>query len=185
MLTATPALLAATAILLVAALPSLLRAPRVLDGRTNRALGAVHNALSGGVREAGSLLASGNLLVVAGAVGYMCFDVAALGAAFAALGSPPPIGAFLLAYVVGQLGGLLPLPGGVGGADGGLIAALVVYGVPLGEAAAAVVAYRTFQLGLPALLGTLAVARLPELLTRRLEGDVPARDSVVTTPIPA
>ena len=64
----------------------------------------------------------------------------------------------LLAYVVGQLGDLIPLPGGVGGADGGLIAALVLYGTPLSSAAAAVLAYRAFQLGLPALLGGLAVA---------------------------
>ena len=79
----------------------------------------------------------------------MAFDVAALGAAFAAIGALPPIGVLLLAYVVGQLGGLIPLPGGVGGADGGLIAALVLYGTPLGAAAAAVLAYRAFQLGLP------------------------------------
>ena len=59
------------------------------------------------------------------------FDVAALAAAFAAIGSVPPVGVLLLAYVVGQLGGLIPLPGGVGGADGGLIAALVLYGTPL------------------------------------------------------
>ena len=31
------------------------------------------------------------------------------------------------AYVVGQLGALIPLPGEVGGTDGGLIAALVLY----------------------------------------------------------
>ncbi len=101
----------------------------------------------------------------------MCFDVAALGAAFAALGSLPPIGVLLLAYVLGQLGGLLPLPGGVGGADGGLIAALAVYGIPLAEAAAAVLAYRAFQLGLPALLGTLAVTRMPDVLAIRLDGE--------------
>jgi hypothetical protein len=69
-----------------------------------------------------------------------------------------------MAYVLGQLGGLIPLPGGVGGADGGLIAALALYGTPLGTAAAAVLAYRAFQLGLPALLGALAVVRLPRVL---------------------
>ena len=72
----------------------------------------------------------------------------------------------LLAYVVGQLGGLIPLPGGVGGADGGLIAALVLYGTPLSSAAAAVLAYRAFQLGLPALLGGFALARLPGVVER-------------------
>ena len=58
----------------------------------------------------------------------------------------------------------------MGGADGGLIAALVVYGVPLSEAAAAVLAYRVFQLGLPAVLGTLEATRLPGVLSERLDG---------------
>ena len=109
---------------------------------------------------------SGNPQIIGGAIGYMAFDVAALAAAFAAIGVVPPIGVLLLAYVVGQLGNLIPLPGGVGGADGGLIAALVLYGTPLGGAAAAVLAYRAFQLGLPALLGGLAVLRLPGVVER-------------------
>ena len=109
---------------------------------------------------------AGHPLIVAGAIGFMAFDLLALGAAFTAIGALPPIGVLALAYVVGQLGGLIPLPGGVGGADGGLIAALVLYGTPLGAAAAAVLAYRAFQLGLPALLGALAVVRLPRVLER-------------------
>ena len=35
-----------------------------------------------------------------------------------------------MGYLIGQLGGLLPIPGGVGGIDGGLIGTLVVYGAP-------------------------------------------------------
>ena len=170
-LTAGPAILAAAAIVAVAVLPRLLPAHRPAGGRGDRLGAAVHGALSDGVREAGRLLASGQALILFGAVGYMAFDVAALIAAFAALGSVPPIGLLVLAYVVGQLGGLLPIPGGVGGAEGGLIAALVVYGTPLAEAAAAVLAYRAFQLGLPALLGTLAAARLPSVLAGRLDSD--------------
>jgi len=61
---------------------------------------------------------------------------------------------------------LIPLPGGVGGADGGLVAALVLYGTPLADAAAAVLAYRVFQLGLPARLGTPALVRLPRVVSR-------------------
>ncbi|MEA2155177.1 MAG: hypothetical protein QOE11_1317, partial [Solirubrobacteraceae bacterium] len=37
---------------------------------------------------------------------------------------------------------------------------------PLGTAAAAVLAYRAFQLGLPAILGALALVRLPAVLQR-------------------
>ena len=170
LMTAGPAVVAAMAMLFVAVSPRWLPAPRGTGGRADRFLIAVHGALSGGVREAGRLLSTGNPLIVAGAVGYMVFDVAALGAAFTAVASLPSIGVLLLAYVLGQLGGLLPVPGGVGGADGGLIAALVLYGVPLGEAAAAVLAYRVFQLGLPAVLGTLAATRLPAVLKAPVDG---------------
>ncbi|HEV7808148.1 MAG TPA: lysylphosphatidylglycerol synthase domain-containing protein, partial [Solirubrobacteraceae bacterium] len=170
-LTAGPALAAALVIAGVLSLPRLLasrairgRAGRI--GRAGRVLATVRGALNGGVRDAVALARSGNPQIVGGAIGYMALDAAALGATFAAIGQVPPIGVLLLAYVVGQLGGLIPLPGGVGGADGGLIAALVVYGTPLASAAAAVLAYRAFQLGLPALLGALAVMRLPRVLER-------------------
>ena len=167
--TAGPAAGAALAIAVVLLLPRLLGSPtgaKQRTGRVGRALTWLHGALTGGVRDAILLVRSGNPQIIGGAIGYMLFDVAALAAAFAAIGAVPPVGVLLLAYVVGQLGNLIPLPGGVGGADGGLIAALVLYGTPLAGAAAAVLAYRAFQLGLPALLGGLAVLRLPGVVQR-------------------
>ncbi|MCW2983182.1 MAG: hypothetical protein JWR63_752, partial [Conexibacter sp.] len=117
-----------------------------------------------GVRDAGALLRSGRPSVIGGAAGYLLFDMAALTAAFHAFGHAPAAGDFLMAYVLGQLGGLVPLPGGVGGTDGGLVAALALYGTPLATATAAVLAYRAFQLGLPALAGTVAFGRLRQTL---------------------
>jgi uncharacterized membrane protein YbhN (UPF0104 family) len=156
--TAGPAAAAALVICAVLALPRLVSRPRA--GRAGRVL----TALNAGIRDAVLLSRVGNPFILAGAIGFMAFDLLALGAAFAAIGALPSLGTLALAYVVGQLGGLVPLPGGVGGADGGLIAALALYGTPLGTAAAAVLAYRAFQLGLPALLGALAVVRLPRVL---------------------
>jgi uncharacterized membrane protein YbhN (UPF0104 family) len=158
--TVGPALAAGLVIGTVLALPRLAGRPRA--GRRGRVL----TALSAGIADAVRLARAGHPLILAGAIGFMAFDLLALGAAFAALGALPPLGVLAMAYVLGQLGGLIPLPGGVGGADGGLIAALVLYGTPLGTAAAAVLAYRAFQLGLPALLGALAVVRLPRVLER-------------------
>ena len=163
-LTALPALLAVISIAGVLSLPRVLDRPRSPTGRASRVLAKGGIALSAGIRDARALVGAGSPLVIAGAVGYMTLDLAALAAAFVAVGSPPPLGVLALAYVVGQLGGLIPLPGGVGGADGGLIAALALYGTPLAPAVAAVLAYRAFQLGLPALLGALAVIRLPDVL---------------------
>lgn len=167
--TAGPALGAALAIAGVLLLPRVLdseAAERTGTGRAARLLAWLRRALHGGIRDAIALGRSRDPQVTGGCIGFMVFDVAALGAAFAALGQLPAIGALLLAYVIGQLGGLIPVPGGVGGADGGLIAALVLYGTPLTAAAAAVLAYRAFQLGVPALLGGLALARLPGVVQR-------------------
>jgi len=166
--TAGPAVAAIAVIAVVLCLPRLLGLLRRQErgGRTGRLLRVVESSLSGGIADAGLLIRTGNPQILAGAIGFMALDVAALGAAFWAIGGLPPAGILLLAYVLGQLGGLIPVPGGVGGADGGLIAAFVLYGTPLGTAAAAVLAYRAFQLGLPALLGALAIVRLPAVLQR-------------------
>ncbi len=166
--TAGPAAAALAVIAAVLALPRLLGrlGSRERRGRAGRVLRVVETSLSAGIADARLLVRTGNPQILAGAIGFMALDVAALGAAFAAIGGLPPVGVLLLAYVIGQLGGLIPLPGGVGGADGGLIAAFALYGTPLGAAAAAVLAYRAFQLGLPALFGALAIVRLPAVLQR-------------------
>ncbi|MEA2411966.1 MAG: putative heme transporter, partial [Thermoleophilaceae bacterium] len=60
----------------------------------------------------------------------------------------------------GQLGGLLPLPGGVGGIDAGLIGVFVLYGAPVAATVAAVLAYRLILFWLPLLLGAPAFVGL-------------------------
>jgi uncharacterized membrane protein YbhN (UPF0104 family) len=176
------------AVLAAAALAVIAFAPRLLDGREAETAGRVRAALArgrgyvaDGVRDAIALLASGRPLIVFGAIGYMALDVLALAAMFAALGGgAPSLGVFLLAYTVGQLGGLVPVPGGVGGTDGGLIAAFALLGTPVGIAAAAVLAYRAFQLGVPAILGLTAFAQL----RRSLGGAAPrSREPCAGTPV--
>ena len=71
---------------------------------------------------------------------------------------------FVLAYTLGHAGALLPTPGGVGGTEGGLIGMFVAYGTPIGLAATAVLAYRVFQLGLPAILGAISLLRIRHTL---------------------
>jgi uncharacterized membrane protein YbhN (UPF0104 family) len=123
-------------------------------------------AAADGLQDAAVLVRTREPYVVSGVLGYMVFDLAALAAAFAAFGTTPPLAAFVFAYVVGQLGGLIPLPGGIGGTDGGLIGALTLYGSPLSQATAAVLAYRAVQLGIPAILGSIAFVQLRRTLNR-------------------
>jgi uncharacterized protein (TIRG00374 family) len=96
--------------------------------------------------------------VIAGSVGYWAFDNAVLWACLHAFGETPPLTLVLMGYLIGQLGGLLPLPGGLGGIDGGLLGALVVYGLPAAAAAAAIVAYHLILFWLPLVLGGAAFA---------------------------
>ena len=180
-LTLIPAVLATALLAAIALLPRFVgEADTEAPGRLRSLLARGRGYLVDGIRDAGALIVGARGLVVFGALGYMALDVAAMGAAFEALGGgAPPLGVFVLAYAVGQLGGLVPLPGGVGGTDGGLIAAFSLAGTSVAVAAAAVLAYRAFQLGIPALLGITAFAGLRQRLTT---GDSETR---TVAPIPA
>jgi uncharacterized protein (TIRG00374 family) len=98
--------------------------------------------------------------VLAGALGYWAFDNAVLWATFKAFGSSPAVTIILMGYLIGQLGGLLPIPGGIGGIDGGLFGTLVVYGTPAATTAAAVLAYRVILFWLPLIIGAIAFTSL-------------------------
>ncbi|MCW2984614.1 MAG: flippase-like protein [Conexibacter sp.] len=95
-----------------------------------------------------------------GAVGYLWFDIAMLWVSFRAFGDAPPVGALTLAFLIGYLGNVIPVPGGIGALDGGLTGALVLYGADPASAAAAVLVYHAIVLWVPTLLGTLAFLRL-------------------------
>jgi uncharacterized membrane protein YbhN (UPF0104 family) len=97
---------------------------------------------------------------LAGAIGYLWFDIAMLWVCFRALGDAPPVGAITLAFLIGYLGNVVPIPGGIGALDGGLAAALVLYGADAATAAAAVLAYHSLVLWIPTLVGTLAFLRV-------------------------
>jgi uncharacterized protein (TIRG00374 family) len=112
-----------------------------------------------GVRSAQRLARSGNLGLL-GAILWWGFDIAVLWACFKAFGESPAVGVLVVAYFVGTLANLLPLPGGVGGVDGGMVGALVAFGTAPGLAIVAVLAYRFFAFWLPIAPGAAAFASL-------------------------
>jgi hypothetical protein len=135
-------------------------------GSIRRRLRSGAGALAGGISDTGTLLQTRRWPSILGSIGYLGFDIAAMIVAFLAIGAHPQIVPLIFAYTIGQLGGLIPLPGGIGGTDGGLIGATVLYGATLVHAAAAVLVYRVFQLGVPAILGTVAFIQLRRMLSR-------------------
>ena len=60
----------------------------------------------------------------------------------------------------------MPLPGGVGGVDGGMIGAAIGFGIDGGLAIVAVLAYRAIAFWLPTVPGALACVRLRRDLDR-------------------
>jgi uncharacterized protein (TIRG00374 family) len=96
----------------------------------------------------------------------MVFDLAVLGACFRAFGYSPALGVLVLGYLIGQLGGNLPLPGGIGGVDLGLIGVFALYHQPLAPTTAAVLVYHAISLWVPAVLGSVAFVQLRNTLRR-------------------
>ena len=160
-LTILPAVLAVAVMVGVASLPIVL-ARASGDGRVAR--GA--RTLGRGVSEALRLLGTGNPAIVLGSLGYWAFDNLVLWACFRGFGVHVALTVVLMGYLIGQLGGLLPLPGGLGGVEGGLVGTLVVYGVSLRDAVAAVLAYRVIQFWIPLLLSLPAFVSLQRGLNR-------------------
>jgi uncharacterized protein (TIRG00374 family) len=137
-------------------------------GRARRVLARLASAPSA-LRDAtqiGLELIRERNLGTLGAIAYWGFDIATLWACLHAFGSPPPPAAIVMAYFIGQLGNVLPLPGGVGGVEGGTIGALLAFGSPGGLAVLGVLAYRAISFWLPTLPGGIAYVRLRRTVLR-------------------
>ena len=130
-----------------------------LVGMLSRRLTSVPSAMATGVRTALALIRNANPGLL-GALAWWGFDIATLWACFQAFGYHPPAAVIIMAYFVGWLGNVLPLPGGVGGVEGGMIGAFTVFGVSVQAAVIAVLAYRAFSFWLPTLPGALAYFQL-------------------------
>ncbi len=96
----------------------------------------------------------------------MAFDIAVLGVCFKGFGYSPSLGVLVMGYLIGQLGGNVPLPAGIGGLDGGLIGAFALYHQPLASTTAAVLIYHAIAIWVPALLGSVAFVQLRRTLVR-------------------
>ncbi len=95
-----------------------------------------------------------------GAVGWWGFDIAVLWASFQAFGEAPSGAVIVVSYFTGMLANTLPLPGGIGGVEGGMIGAFIAFGVPAGLAIVAVITYRAIAFWLPTIPGAIAYVGL-------------------------
>ena len=134
-------------------------------GKLARRIAAAPASAAMGVRTAIALVRSRNPMLL-GAIAWWGFDIAVLWACFHAFGAAPPEAVIVMAYFVGMIGNALPLPGGIGGVDGGMIGAFSAFGVPVEVSIVAVLAYRGFAFWLPTLPGIVAYLQLRRTVHR-------------------
>jgi uncharacterized membrane protein YbhN (UPF0104 family) len=148
--------------------------------------GAVPALAASGVRTAIELIRTRDARLL-GAPAWWGFDICVLWAMFHAFGSPPPFTVIWMAYFVGTLGNLLPLPGGLGGVEGGMIGAFAAFGVEFNLAVLAVLSYRAISFWLPTLPGAVAYLQLRRIVARWRdeEGSRPPPSGRDSAPKPA
>jgi uncharacterized protein (TIRG00374 family) len=134
-------------------------------GRLAERLAAAPATAASGVRTAISLVRSRNPYLLT-AITYWGCDIAVLWACFHAFGTVPHKSVIVMAYFVGMLANILPLPGGIGGVDGGMIGAFIAFGVPAEIAVVSVLTYRAFAFWLPTLPGAVAYFELRKTVHR-------------------
>lgn len=182
-----PLLTLLPAALSVALIAGILSVPRLGSGteppsdtgRVGTGLHRARIALISGVAASIDVVRRREPSLIIGAIGYWAFDNAVLWATLRAFDVHVPLTVVLMGYLIGQLGGLLPIPGGIGGIDGGLIGTFVVYGSPAAGTTAAVLAYRLVLFWLPLVVGAVAFVSLRRAI------DQPGRPDLCREPSPS
>ncbi len=159
-----PGAVALIGLALFMALP-LVSAPPEGHARARRVRSALHS-LGQWVRDTEAVAFRPNWRLL-GTAGYLLFDIAVLWVCLRAVGVSAPILPLIVGYQIGYLANLLPVPGGLGVLEGGLLAALLLYGLPLTQTAAAVVLYHAIALWIPTIGGTVGFARLRRAIATR------------------
>lgn len=161
-LTVVPAILSLVAIALVASMGLVpqdferrlgrLAQRRGRIGRLAARFATAPATLGRGVRTAIDMVRERRIGLL-GAVAYWGFDISVLGLSFRSFGTTIPVAVLVMGYFLGTLGSLLPLPGGIGGVEGGMIGAFAAFGIPASQALVGVLAYRAISFWLPTLPG--------------------------------
>ena len=134
-------------------------------GRWAQRLANLPAAASAGMRDALQHLRHPDPALF-GAILFWACQVGVLWASFHAFGGAPPLAVLTQAFFVGMFGNLLPMPGGVGGVEGGMIASLAAFEVDAGQAVVAVLLFRAMTFWLPMIPGVVAYFQLRKTVER-------------------
>ena len=170
LLSLVPGLVGLTVFLLFLALPRI--SEYYADRRPQGKLRALLLGTAESIRDTRKLLFTPDWRLF-GAFGFLWFDIAVLWVCFEATGHVPPLAVIVLAYQIGYLSNLIPIPGGIGALDGSFVGLFVLYGVGATTATAATVVYHAIALWIPAMWGTIAFIILRRTKSRPLTPRVP------------
>jgi uncharacterized membrane protein YbhN (UPF0104 family) len=153
LLSVVPAVVGVAVLALFLALPTLSDrlAFRLAPGRVRTLM----IEFAGTIRSTRQLLSTPDWRIV-GAIAFLWCDIGVLAACFAAAGHVPPLATIVLAYQIGYLSNIIPIPGNIGILDGSLVGMFVLYGVSATLCTAATVVYHAIALWIPAMWGTIA-----------------------------
>jgi len=112
-------------------------------------------------------------LAIFGAVTWWALNIAILYACFRAFGDAPTAAVVTQIYFVGMLANLLPVPGGIGAVEGGMVGASVALGVNGSLALIAVLTYRLIAFWLPSIPGGIAYFQLRRTVGRWQDAEEP------------
>ena len=153
LLSVVPAAVGTAVLALFLALPAI--SDRVAAGWSPGRARTLLTEFAGTIRSTRHLLSTPDWRII-GAVAFLWCDIAVLAACFAAEGTVPPLATIVLAYQIGYLSNLIPVPGNIGILDGSLVGMFVIFGVSATLATAATVVYHAIALWVPAMWGTVA-----------------------------
>jgi uncharacterized protein (TIRG00374 family) len=140
-------------------------------GRLMHSVATVPSTLAVGTRQAVAFVRepSQGGLAVLGAMGFWAANIGILWASFRAFDVDVGLAVVVQGFFVGMFANLIPLPGGVGGVDAGMIGAFALFDVD-GAIFAAVLTYRVFAFWLPIPPGIVSFLHLRQTV-RRWEAD--------------
>jgi uncharacterized membrane protein YbhN (UPF0104 family) len=127
----------------------------VTAGRYRGRAATIAHALAASLESAWRSFANPHWRMLGGA-GFLWLDIAALWAACRATGHPLGVLALAVAYFIGYLATMIPIPAGLGVLDSGLAGALVLYGYSPAAAVSAVLIYHAISVWVPGLGGLIA-----------------------------
>ena len=153
------------------------------SGRMARRLATVPATVAVGTREAIAFArdpSRGGLAVI-GAIGFWAAQIGILWASFKAFGVDVALAVVVQGFFVGMFANLIPLPGGVGGVDAGMLGAFTLFDVS--HIFPAILLYRILAFWLPIPPGVVAFMQLRKTV-RRWESERPRQALAAGRPDP-